>query len=101
MKRRVFTLFLSLIILGATLAAYSHSVYAAEIQQYRQSNEIVCAAIAPKLIAGVQENMDHLFVTIAPFSLTRSPALHEKIENTYPSICKSVKAYIIFRVFRN
>jgi hypothetical protein len=101
MKRRGFTLFISLIVLWASLTPYSHRVYASDVEQYRPSSETVCVAIAPKLTTSVQESTDHLFVIIAPFALTRSHSLHQKILSTYLSICKSVKAYIVFRVFRN
>ena len=100
MKRRVFTLLISLIVLWASLTPYSHRVYASDVEQYRPSSETVCVAIAPKLTASVQESTDH-FVIVAPFALTRSLSLHQKILSNYLSICKTFKAYIIFRVFRN
>lgn len=101
MKRRIFTLFLSVIILWASLAAYGHKTYASDVQQYRPSTESVAVAIAPKFAEGVQVNTDHLLATSGSFSGMKPHALHEKILYTSPLIRKSVKAYIIFRVLRN
>ena len=101
MKRRVFTLFLSLIILWGSLAAYSHKTFASDVQQFRPSSESVTVAIAPKFHEGVQVNTDFLLATAGSISLVKAHALHDKILYISPSIRKSVKAYIIFRVFRN
>ncbi len=101
MKSRVLTFLLSVIILWASLAAYSHKAYSSDGQQYRAARENVTVAIAPKLSAAEQENTDHPLVTFAPFSVARFNGQPQKIQFTSVSICKSVKAYIIFRVFRN
>lgn len=101
MKRRVFTLLLSAIILWASLAAYSDKTYASDVQQFRPTSESLAVAIAPKFSEGEQVNTDHLLAAIGSIALTKSHALHQKILYTSPSIHKSVKAYIIFRVFRN
>ena len=101
MKSRVFTFLLSCVILWASLAAYTHKTYASNVQQYRVSTESVAAAIGPRLSEGEQLTTDHLLPVIGTFSFAKTHALHHKILNTSPSIRKSVKAYLIFRVFRN
>ena len=101
MKSRVFTFLLSAIILWASLAAYSHKTYASDVQQFKVSTECVTAAIAPRLSEGEQLNTDHLLAVIGTFWFAKTQVLHQKILNTSSSICKSVKAYIIFKVFRN
>ena len=57
MKRRVFTLFLSGIILWASLATFGHKTYSSDVQQYRASCESFTVAIAPKL--GIGEQAKH------------------------------------------
>jgi hypothetical protein len=101
MKRRVFAFLLSGIILWASLATIGHKTYSSDGQQYMATHENVAVAIAPKLGIAEQENTDHLPVTTGSFSFTRFHGLPQKIQNTSPLIRKSVKAYIIFRVFRN
>ena len=101
MKSRVFILFLSVTILWASLAAYSHKTYASDLRQFRPSCESVAVAIAPKFSEGEQADADHLIAIIGSLSFAKSHAVYQKIFYTSPSIHKSVKAYIIFRVFRN
>lgn len=101
MKRRVFTFLLSVIILWASLATFGHKTYTSDVQQYRAAHENVTVAIAPKLGIIEQENNDHSLVTIGSFSFTRFHSLPQKIQNTSTLVRKSVKAYLIFRVFRN
>ena len=101
MKRRVFTLLLSTIFLWASLAAYSHRTFASEGQQFKPKSENVAVALAPKLSVGEQTESDHLLATIASFTLTKPHTTLHKILSTSISIRKSVKAYLIFRVFRN
>ena len=101
MKRRAFTLFLSAIILWVSLAAYSSKTYASGVKQFRPTCESVAVAIAQKFSEGEQADTDHLLATIASVSIAKSQVLSQKILYSPPSIHKSVKAYIIFRVFRN
>jgi len=101
MKRRVFAFFLSGIFLWASLATLGHKTYSSDGQQYRAACENFTVAIAPKLGIVEQQNTDHSLVTIGSFSFNRFHGLPQKIQNISPSIRKSVKAYIIFRVFRN
>lgn len=101
MKGRVFTLLLSTIILWASLAAYNNKTYSSDGQQFNPKSENVAVAVAPKLSVGEQAESDHLLATVASFTLTKPHTALHKILNTSPSIRKSVKAYLIFRVFRN
>jgi hypothetical protein len=101
MKRRAFTLLLSIIFLWASLAAYSHKIYTSEGQQFKPRSENVAVAVAPKLSVSEQTESDHLLATVASFTITKSHAALHKILSTSLSIRKSVKAYLIFRVFRN
>jgi hypothetical protein len=101
MKRRVFAVLLSGIILWASLATFGHETYSSDAQQYRAAHENVTVAIAPKLGIAELENTDHSLLTVGSFSLNRFQSLPQKIQSTSPLIRKSVKAYIIFRVFRN
>jgi hypothetical protein len=101
MKRRVFAFLLSVVILWASLATFGHRTYSSDGQHYSPARENVTVAIAPKLGIAEQENIDHSLVTVGSFSLTRFHSLPQKIQSISPSIRKSIKAYIIFRVFRN
>ncbi len=101
MKRRVFTLFLSATILWASVAAYSHKTYLSNVQEFKASCESIANATAPKFREGEQGNTDQLLASIGSISIAKSHTLHQPILYTSPSIQKSVKAYIIYRVFRN
>ena len=100
MKRRVFTILLSAIILWASLAAYAHKTYASDIRQFRPSSETVAVAISMKFREAEQETTDHLLAPIGSFSITKPHTLYQTILYTSPSIHKSARAYIIYRVFR-
>jgi hypothetical protein len=101
MKCKAFILLLTTIFLWASLAAFSHKTYASEGQQFKPKSENVTAAVAPKLSVGEQTESDHLLATVASFTLTKPHTSLYKILSTSLSTRKSVKAYLIFRVFRN
>jgi hypothetical protein len=101
MERRIFTLALSAIILWASLAAYEHKTYSSKVQEFKVSSEGIAAALAPKFRECEQGNTDHLLATFASVTVARSYSLYQSIFYTSPSIHKSVKAYIIYRVLRN
>src|SRR4026207_1476214 len=101
MKSRVFTLFLSATILWASLAAYSHKTYSSNVQEFKASCESIASAIAPKFREGEQGNTDHLLASIGSISIAKSHTVYQPILYTSTSIHKSVKTYIIYRVFRN
>ena len=101
MKVRVCTFFLGIVVLWGSLVAYSHQTHPSDVLQFMAKTETFGIAIVPKLNVAAQEPTDFPLAVAASISLAKTYALHQKILNTSPSIHKSVKAYIIFRVFRN
>ena len=101
MKRRFFTLFLGTIILWASLAAYSYDTYASHGTHLKPASENVTPAVAPKLSVGEQAESDQLLAAVVSLVIAKPALSFRKILYISPSIHKSVKAYIIFRVFRN
>jgi hypothetical protein len=101
MKVRICIFFLSTVVLWGSLVAYRHQTLSSDIQQYMAKTANFGVAIAPKLTVAEQEPTDFPLAVPASFSLARTHRLHQKILFTSPSIHKSIKAYIVFRVFRD
>lgn len=101
MKVRIITLFLGILFLWGSLAAYGQQTYSAKGHQIKESTESVKVAIDPTLALEARE-LTHLPLTIlADFTYARAYALQQRIVYFSPSIHKSVKTYIVFRTLRH